>query len=232
MTNQIIQQLKGGLIVSCQARANQPFNSPELLAEMAKAAQLGGAVAIRANGPANIAAMVKVVALPILGINKITYPGSDVYITPTPDAAKAVATEGCQIIAIDGTDRARPEGWILKELIAAIKRECQLPVMADISTYEEGVAAAQAGADLVATTLSGYTPYSPKLEGPDLELVRRLAADLSVPVIAEGRINSPEQVSECFEAGAFAVVVGRAITMPHEITRRFAQATPLAQNRG
>lgn len=227
--NQIIQQLQGGLVVSCQARANQPFNTPVFLAEMAKAAQLGGAVGIRANGSANIAAIRDVVDLPILGINKVTYPESEVYITPTLAAAKAVAAAGSHIIAIDGTARPRPEGWTLVDLIAAIKRECQLPVMADISTYGEGLAAAAAGADLVATTLSGYTPYSPKLEGPDIELVQRLAADLSIPVIAEGRINAPEQVTQCFAAGAFAVVVGRAITMPHEITRRFVQATPLSR---
>ncbi|MGE5653542.1 MAG: N-acetylmannosamine-6-phosphate 2-epimerase [Bacillota bacterium] len=230
--NEVVQGLKGGLIVSCQARANQPFNSPVFLAEMAKAAHLGGAIGIRANGPDNVAAIREVVDLPILGINKITYPGSDVYITPTLRSAKAVADAGSHIIAIDGTTRPRPEGWTLVELIAAIKRECQLPVMADISTYEEGEAAAAAGADLVATTLSGYTPYSPKLDGPDLELVKRLATDLTIPVIAEGRINTPEQVAQCFAVGAFAVVVGRAITMPHEITRRFAQATPLARQHG
>ncbi len=230
--NSIIQQLQGGLIVSCQARANQPFNSPVFLAEMAKASQLGGAVGVRANGAANVAAIRAAVDLPILGINKITYPDSDVYITPTLDAAKAVAEAGSHIIAIDGTERPRPEGWTLTRLIAAIKRECQLPVMADISTYEEGVAAAAAGADLVATTLSGYTPYSPKVEGPDIELVKRLAADLSIPVIAEGKINEPGQLAECFAVGAFAVVVGRAITMPHEITRRFAQATPLGRQHG
>jgi N-acylglucosamine-6-phosphate 2-epimerase len=217
--------LGGGLVVSCQARPGEPFDAPHLIAEMARAATLGGAVGLRVNGYANIRAVRRVSPLPIIGIAKVG-DRSGVYITPTMRQAKAIARAGAGIVALDATDRPRPYGQTVAELIRVIREGLNRPVMADISTLEEGIAAARAKADLIATTLAGTTPYSAHLPGPDLDLVRELARAVDVPVVAEGRITTPEEVAACFDAGAFAVVVGRAITMPHEITRRFRSGTP------
>lgn len=215
----LIGQLRGGLIVSCQALAHEPLHGSEIMARMALAAQEGGAVGIRANTPADIRAIRAAVLLPLIGLYKDGNEG--VYITPTFAHARAVADAGADIIAIDATLRPRPDGSRVEDLIGAIHRELGKLVMADISTLEEGVAAAEAGADLVSSTLSGYTPYSPQMDGPDLDLVRALAARLRVPVIAEGRIHTPEQARAALMAGAWAVTVGAAITRPQVITARF-----------
>ena len=164
------------------------------------------------------------VSLPIVGLYKVDLPGYDVYITPRLEDACAVAEAGADVIAIDATQRPRPQYAALADYVAAIHTATGLPILADISTYEEGVAAEAAGVDLVSTTMSGYTPYSPKLTGPDLELVRRLAGVLRVPLVAEGRYHAPDQVVQALAAGAATVVVGGAITRPQEITRRFVGA--------
>ena len=163
-------------------------------------------------------------ALPIIGLYKIDVPGYDVYITPTLAAAREVAAAGADVIAIDATSRPRPDFPDLSAFIAAIHDTTGLPVLADISTASEGLAAQMAGADLVSTTMSGYTPYSPQQEGPDIDLVATLAATVTVPLLAEGRYHAPEQVVAALAAGASAVVVGGAITRPKEITQRFVTA--------
>lgn len=219
-----VTQVRGRLIVSCQAQPHEPLHGSAIMARMALAAAQGGAAAIRANTPPDIAAIRAAVDLPIVGLFKVDVQGYDVYITPRLQDAQAVADAGADMIAIDATQRPRPEFATLSEYIAAIHAATGLPVMADISTYEEGLAAAEAGADVVSTTMSGYTPYSLAQAGPDLELVRRLAANLNVPLVAEGRYHTPEQVVEALAAGATTVVVGGAITRPQEITRRFTQA--------
>lgn len=223
MTNDTVARLKGGLIVSCQAAEDTPLHGPAFMAAMAKAAELGGAVGIRANGPDDIRAIRQAVNLPIIGIYKIRMPGYEPYITPTIKAAKEVAAAGADIIAMDATLRPHPGDLSSAELLVLIKR-LGVPVMADISTFEEGVAAAEAGADIVSTTMSGYTPYSTQSDEPDFELVERLASSLSVPVIAEGRIWTPEQARKAIDLGAYAVVVGTAITRPWIVTERFARA--------
>jgi putative N-acetylmannosamine-6-phosphate epimerase len=195
------------------------------MAAMARAAAAGGAVAIRANGAADVAAIRAAVDLPIVGIAKRWTAGRDVYITPGIDDARAVAAAGAAVIALDATPRAR-DGAPLAELVARIKAELGTPVFADVSTVEEGVAAARLGCDVVATTLSGTTPYSPRQDGPDLDLVAALAAALAIPVVAEGRFWTPDEVAAAFARGAHAVVIGTAITNPREITRRFARAVP------
>lgn len=220
----LLASLQGKLIVSCQAQEGWPLRSSIIMAAMARAAELGGAAAIRANTPEDIAAIRAAASLPIIGLWKQDLPGYDVYITPTLAAARAVREAGADIIALDATLRPHPEGRSAAELIAAVKAELGVPVMADVSTLEEGFAAAQAGADLVSTTLSGYTTYSPHREGPDLTLVRELSAAIRVPVVAEGRIYTPEEARAALEQGAFAVVVGTAITRPEAITARFARA--------
>lgn len=216
--------LRGGLIVSCQARPGSPLFGPQFMAAMAKEAEIGGAVGLRVNGPEDIRAVRAMTGLPIIGIFKIYSPHSPIYITPTFAAARAVVEAGADVVALDGTGRPTGNSETLVELIARIHSELGVPVMADVSTATEGIAAARAGADLVATTLAGYTDYSRKAEGPDFQLISELAATLSVPIIAEGRINTPEEAAEALRRGAFAVVVGRAITMPRTITARFAAA--------
>ncbi len=216
-----LNQVTGRLIVSCQALPHEPLFGAEIMARMALAAQQGGAAAIRANSPVDIGSIRAAINLPIIGLHKVEMPGYEVYITPTLAHAQEVAAAGAGIIAVDATQRPRPGFAHLAESIAAIHAATGRPVLADISTYEEGLAAEVAGADLVSTTMSGYTSYSPSLPGPDLELVARLAARLKIPLLAEGRYHSPQQVVQAFAAGATAVVVGGAITRPQEITRRF-----------
>jgi putative N-acetylmannosamine-6-phosphate epimerase len=218
-----LPQIKGGLIVSCQAPENTPLGKPVVLAALAEAAVRGGAAGIRANLPQNIRAIRELVQVPIIGIYKHTLPNYPVYITPTLEHARAVVEAGADIVAIDATDRDRPEP--LHELIRRIHEELGVPVMADISTLEEGIAAEEMGADLVATTMSGYTPYTQhrRTMGADIALVAQLAQKVTVPVICEGRISSPEEARLALEAGAWAVVVGTAITAIDQVTARFVE---------
>ena len=216
---------KGGLVVSCQARADNPLHGPEFMAAMARAAEQGGAIAIRANGAADIAAIRAVAALPLIGLVKRWRDGEAVYITPDEQAAREAAEAGADLIALDATRRPR-NGPSPDALIRFIKEDLGRPVLADIATEEDAEMAVEAGADCVATTLSGYAGGSPAGPEPDIDLVRRLAARLPVPVLAEGRYRSPGDVRSAFAAGAHAVVVGTAITNPREITRVFAVACP------
>jgi N-acylglucosamine-6-phosphate 2-epimerase len=198
------------------------------MACLAVAAQQGGAVGIRANTPPDVAAIRTAVPdLPLIGLWKLVVFGyEDVYITPRVEDAQAVADAGADIIAIDATDRPHPpDGRTAGDLIRAAKAATGKLIMADISTLAEAVAAADAGADVISTTLSGYTPYSPQQENPDLDLVAQLArADLPVPFVAEGRIATPEEARAALDAGAWAIVVGGAITRPQQITARFARS--------
>lgn len=212
------------LAVSCQARADNPLHGPAFMAAMAQAAEQGGALALRANGPADIAAIRAVSRLPIIGILKRWDDRFPVYITPDFASAVAIAAAGADIIAIDATDRPR-DGEPLDRLIARIRDELGKPVFADCATLEDGVRAASLGASYIATTLSGYTPETEarKTLGPDIALIAALAEAISVPIVAEGRFEQPEQLETAFRVGAHAVVVGTAITNPREITRRFAR---------
>ncbi|MFG1705066.1 N-acetylmannosamine-6-phosphate 2-epimerase [Nonomuraea sp. M3C6] len=211
------------LVVSCQATATSPLHGPGPMAMMARAAELAGAVAIRANGPADVAAIARAVQLPIIGINK-TGDRDGVYITPTLAAAAEVIRAGAALVALDGTTRPRPDGLTLAEQISAIHDEYGVQVMADVDGYEAGIAARESGADLVATTLSGYTGPGPVPDEPDVELVAKLAATLGCPVIAEGRYTTPELFRAALDAGAYAAVIGTAITNPGAITQRFLRA--------
>jgi len=217
--------LKSGLYVSCQARDDNPLRGANFMVAMARAAVQGGASAIRAEGPTDIRAIKGAVDLPVIGLWKLDIEDYDVYITPTLESAEAVARAGADIIALDATDRPHPEGNTA-EFIGAVKNELGRPVFADVSTFEEGLAAAEAGADYVSTTMAGYTPYTEKTNGPNLKLVRDLAAAVKIPVIAEGRFWTPEQVAQAFALGAHGVVVGTAITNPRDITKRFFDAVP------
>jgi N-acylglucosamine-6-phosphate 2-epimerase len=212
------------LAVSCQARADNPLHGPAFMAAMAQAAEQGGALALRANSPSDIAAIRAVSRLPIIGILKRWDDRFPVYITPDFASAEAIAAAGADIIALDATARPR-DGEPLDRLIARIRDELGKPVFADCATLEDGVRAAALGASYIATTLSGYTPETEarKALGPDIALIEALAKAVSVPIVAEGRFEQPEQMEVAFAAGAHAVVVGTAITNPREITRRFAR---------
>jgi N-acylglucosamine-6-phosphate 2-epimerase len=219
-----IGRLAGGLIVSCQAGPKDPFFGPTFMAAMARAAARGGAAAIRANGPEDIASIRAAVDLPIIGIWKVDLPGLGIRITPEIEHARAIATAGASIVALDATDRARSDGVAVADLIAQVRRETRLPVMADVSSVSEGLVAEAAGADLIATTLAGYTDGASVSAGPDLELVAQLAPRLRVPLIAEGRFSTPDEAAQAIANGAYAVVVGHAITRPDWITARFVAA--------
>ena len=217
--------LPRGLIVSCQARADNPLHGPQFMAAMALAARDGGAIAIRANGPDDIRA-VKTAGLPVIGIHKVFSTNHPVYITPNLAAAEAIVAAGAEVVALDCTHRPRdaePPDRLVRRVL-----DLGAEVFADISTLEEGLAAADFGANYVATTLSGYTAATePKPAEPDLVLLEALAARLAIPVIAEGRYNTPALVRQAFDAGAHAVVVGTMITNPREITRLFvAEGVP------
>ena len=220
---EITQRLRGGLVVSCQALPHEALFGADIMARLAVAAQAGGAVGIRANSPADIAAIRAATDLPLIGLSKVDVPSFDVYITPTLADALAVSEAGADIIALDATNRPHPEG-LTSDFIRRVREKTGKPILADISTDDEALDAQDAGADFVSTTMSGYTPYSPQSQEPDLDLVRRLAAVLTIPLIAEGRIATPEQARAALDAGAWAVVVGGAITRPQQITERFARA--------
>jgi len=218
-----VTQVNKQLIVSCQALPDEPLFGAQIMAKMALAAAQGGAKAIRANTPVDVKAIKAIVDLPLIGLYKEVLPDYPVIITPTLRHALSIAEAGAEVIAIDATARPHPEGD-LESFIEKIHSQTGCLVMADISTAAEALAAEKVGADMVSTTLSGYTPYSPHLEGPDLLLVRELADLLKIPVIGEGRYHTPAQVKQALEYGATAVVVGGAITRPKEITARFVKA--------
>ncbi|WP_245648275.1 N-acetylmannosamine-6-phosphate 2-epimerase [Paenibacillus borealis] len=223
MSNTILEKLHLGLIVSCQALPDEPLHGPEIMARMAAAAAEGGAVGIRANGAADVRAIKRAVSLPVIGIVKRNYPDSAVYITPTLGEIEELLDAGADIIAFDATRQSRPGNCTLEQIIDLLNAS-PAASMADISTLEEALYAESLGVGCVSTTLSGYTPYSRQQEGPNLELLELAAQRLKIPVIAEGRISQPAQVEAALGLGAYAVVVGSAITRPQLITRQFAAA--------
>lgn len=224
---EIFEKIKGQIIVSCQAVPGEPLYVEEksIMYLMARAAKQAGTPAIRTSSVRDVVAIKEETGLPVIGLIKIVYPGFESYITPTMKEVDELVAVQSDIVALDCTMRKRGDGKTIEEFIKEIKQKYpDIILMADISTYEEGVNAQRAGVDLVGTTMSGYTEYSPKIDGPDYELVRRLSKDLEIPVIGEGKVHSPKQAVKMLEAGAFAVVVGGAITRPLEIATRFIQA--------
>jgi N-acylglucosamine-6-phosphate 2-epimerase len=218
----VLDRLKRGLIVSCQAEEGSPFCEPGLMARFARAAEMGGAAGIRAKEP-DIRAIKGTCSLPVIGIDKVYLEGFEVYITPRFEDAQKIAAAGAEIVALDCTPRPRPGGVTSDDLVHRIKIELNLPVMADIATVEEAVAAERAGTDVVATTLSGYTEYSPERHTPDWELLDAVIEAVSVPVIAEGHLGTPAEARRALDMGAWAVVVGSAITKPEDLTQRFVR---------
>jgi N-acylglucosamine-6-phosphate 2-epimerase len=217
-----LEAMRGGLVVSVQAPPGSPLATPETISAIARAAELGGAVGIRAEGSADIRAIKKAVSVPVIGLIKRDVAGSAVRITPDVDDARAVAGAGADVVAVDATLRPRPGGMATHEFVAALAAELDAPLLGDVDSLEAAVAARAAGVDAVATTLSGYTGEEPAPERPDLELVALLAGELDCPVLAEGRYATPDDVRAALDAGAFAVVVGAAISDPTALTRRLA----------
>ena len=222
---EILSKIKGGIIVSCQALEGEPLYKPEggIMPLMAKAAERGGAVGIRCNGIIDLCGIKNCVKLPIIGIIKKKYPSFEAYITPTMKEVDQLVSIGTDIIAIDCTDLTRPGRLSASTFIKEIKAKYpEQLLMADCSSFEDAQRAVEAGIDFVGTTLNGYTDHSKGIfDGPNFALVEEIVSKLDVPVIAEGRIHTPEDAVKMLSIGAWSVVVGGAITRPLEITERF-----------
>jgi N-acylglucosamine-6-phosphate 2-epimerase len=223
----LLDRLRGGLVVSCQALPGEPLfvAGGGVMPLLAKAAEEGGAVGIRCNSARDVREIKVTVGLPVIGIIKKQYPPYEPYITATMAEVRDLVAAGADIVAVDCTLRARVDALNPAGFISQIRIEFpNLALMADIATLREGVAAAESGVDFVGTTLSGYTPQSQGAPRPNFALVEQLVARTSVPIIAEGRIRTPQQASKMIDLGAFCVVVGGAITRPLEITTDFVTA--------
>ena len=215
-------ELKGELIVSCQAFDGSPFRNSESIARFAQAAVQGGAAGIRANGVEDIRAIRRAVGVPIIGIWKARQDDGEILITPSFEAAQKLVEAGAGLVALDCTGRGQKHGALSR--LRRIQDELGVPVLADIATVEEAVQAAQAGADAVLSTLRGYTPATRQVQAFEPFFIAQLTQAVDVPVIAEGRIQTSAQVRAALEAGAYAVIVGTAITRPELITREFVAA--------
>lgn len=232
MKASMLDLVKGKLIVSCQALENEPLHSPFIMSRMAAAAAEGGAAAIRANSLVDVQAIMDTVDLPVIALLKRDYPGSDVYITATLKEVDELMVANPQMIALDATAHRRPGELQLPALVAAIRqRYPQLLLMADIATLEEARDAADLGFDCVGTTLHGYTAATKgkTLATNNCQFLREVIATVKVPVIAEGNVDTPALAAQCLASGAWAVVVGGAITRPQQITRRFVNAINAGQ---
>lgn len=213
----VLAQLDGTLVVSCQAESRMPLDAPEHIAAIARSVVLGGAAGVRIEGAANIEAVRRQVGVPVIGLIKARRADTEIYITPTLANVASIIEAGADIVALDATNRPRPAD--LEAMFGAIAAKGRLS-MGDVSTLDEGKRAIDAGASLISTTMAGYTPYSNQQRGPDFQLMGQLAA-AGLPFVAEGRIWTPQEAVRCFELGARFIVVGGAITRPDAITRGF-----------
>lgn len=228
MSVNFFDKLQGKLVVSCQALEDEPLHSSEIMAKMALAAKQGGATGIRANSVQDIQAIKKEVDLPVIGIIKRDYSDSPVFITATLKEVQELLASGAEMLAIDATDRKRPNGGTLEELITYVKKHApKIQLMADTSTVEEAVQAEKLGFDCVGTTLIGYTEETrgQSLYAEDFAILKEIKEKVSIPVVAEGKLDTPELAQQALVNGADFVVVGSAITRPQLITKKFAEAT-------
>ncbi|WP_214326331.1 N-acetylmannosamine-6-phosphate 2-epimerase [Nonomuraea sediminis] len=215
----VLEAIRDGLVVSCQAPEGHPLRRTSVIALLAECAERGGAVGVRINHPDDVRAAKALVRVPVIGLTKVARPEARPLITPTLELASELVAAGADLVAVEATSSA--------SLVKLVRAELGVPVMADVSTLDEGLRAWDFGASLVSTTLSGYTAESPCAgDEPDLELVERLASH-GVRTVAEGRLRTPEHVATAFAAGAWSVVIGGAVTDPLAITQRLVAATPL-----
>lgn len=225
MTKQeILDAIHGKMIISCQAVEGEPLYVEEksIMYLMARAAKMAGTPAIRTSSIRDVIAIKEETGLPVIGLVKIQYPGYQAYITPTMKEVDALVEAGADVVALDCTMRDRGDGTTINEFLAQVREKYpDIILMADISNYEEGINAWKCGVDIVGTTMSGYTDYTSKRDEPDYELMSRLAGDMDIPVIGEGKIHTPEQAVKALQTGVWAIVVGGAITRPLEIAQRF-----------
>lgn len=220
---ELVDSLQGRLIVSCQAYPGEAMRDPRTISQVAQACVLGGAAAIRVQGLADIRATAAVIDVPVIGLVKEGEEG--VYITPTLELAIACAEAGAQIVAIDATSRPRPDGLSFADVVAGLKdRHPDVLVMADCGSVEDCVQAEKDGADIIGTTLGGYTGDREKTVGPDYDFAEQAIRACSKPVVVEGRVHTLDQAAAVMRLGAHAVCVGTAITHPSTITGWFAQA--------
>ena len=228
MTKQeILDAIHGKMIISCQAIPGEPLylEDDSVMYLLARAAKRAGTPAIRTSSIRDVVAIKKETGLPVIGLVKINYPGYDSFITPTMKEVDDLVAVGSDVVALDCTLRRRGDGTTINEFIAQIREKYpDIILMADISNYEEGINAWKCGVDIVGTTMSGYTDYTSKKDEPDYELMRRLAADIDIPVIGEGKIHYPDQAVKALQTGIWSIVVGGAITRPLEIAERFMKA--------
>lgn len=219
-----LSQLNHGLIISCQPRLKSALDHPRFVAALATVAEQQGAAGVRIRGVRDIRAVARAVNIPIIGLEKIIDPDSDVYITPTIESVRRVYRAGAQIIAMDATERPRPKSQCLANIIDAAQENLDALLMADVATLKQGVAAARLGFDIVGTTLCGYTEETRHCLAPAFELAAQLVREVDIPVILEGRVQEPDHVRKAFDLGVYAVVVGTAITDFEWLARRFIDA--------
>lgn len=220
MVAPVFLQLRGGLVVSCQASEGTPMNTPEFIAAQAMTVELAGAKAIRAQGIDNVARVVRSVKLPVIGLVKSYSADSDVYITPTVEDVLALEKAGAHIIAVDATQRSRNGGVSLEEFFSAVRKHTDIPLLADVDSIENAINAEALGFEAIATTLNGYTDI-PSTGLPNIDLVTAISKVVKVPLIAEGGFANPQQVKGAISNGAWAVCVGTAITNPYLLTKYF-----------
>lgn len=224
----MLDQLKGGLVVSCQPVDGGPMDTPEIIAAMAQAAEIGGADGVRIEGVENVAAVRSKVRLPLIGIVKRDLENTPVRITPLVEDARALMAAGADIVAVDASDRWRPDAF--EDVVAAVKQEGRL-VMADCATFSDVQRVLARGADIIGTTLSGYTEETfSRSKAPDLELVRACKT-LDCFVMAEGRYNTPDLAAQALAAGADCVTVGSALTRLEHMVSWFAAPLKAAGER-
>lgn len=229
---ELLSEIRHSIIVSCQALPGEPLYCEErsLMPFMAKAAQMAGCRCIRTSSVRDVEAVKEYTGLPVIGLIKRNYDGYASYITPTMREIDELVAAEADIIALDCTLRQRGDGLTATEFLKRVRDKYpDIRLMADISTLEEGVMASENGADLVSTTMSGYTPYSPQSDTPDVLLAASLTKAVRIPVIAEGKIHTPQQAVQMFSTGVHAIVIGGAITRPLEIARRFFDAVSASQ---
>lgn len=227
MKNTFLNQVKGSLIISCQALPDEPLHSSFIMSRMALAAKEAGAAGIRANSIVDIQAIQDEVDLPVIGLNKVDYPDSPVYITPTIKEMRAVAATGCAAVACDVTGQPRPNGEKLADIVATMRAEFpDTLLMADTDTLENVRLADELGFDIIGTTMHGYTPVTKgaNIADDDFAYLKAVLKTTSHPVIAEGKVDTPAKMKRCLDLGCHAVVVGGAITRPLQIAKNFIDA--------